>query len=181
MVPKVEQSSRIPHLCVITPEIFSDHRGQYIETWNADDWDLRDEAGCSLTFVEDDLSCSKAGVLRGLHGDSRTWKLIHCVAGRIRFVVVDMRPTSPAFRQWQSFELDDRERRQVLVPAGCANGHYAHVDCVFGYKQSARYRGQGKQFTVRWDDPSLAIEWPTSSPILSARDASAPALEPVER
>ncbi|MEM8930828.1 MAG: dTDP-4-dehydrorhamnose 3,5-epimerase [Acidobacteriota bacterium] len=175
-MPSIESSVDIPGLVVVTPEIFEDHRGQYVETWNARDWDLRDEHGEPLRFVEDDLSCSEAGVLRGLHGDDRTWKLIQCVSGRIRFVVVDMRRSSPAFRRWRAFELDDRDRRQVLVPAGCANGHYAHTDCIFGYKQSAYYRGQGAQFTVRWNDPSLAITWPTDAPVLSARDAAAPDL-----
>ena len=178
-MPTLEPSAEIPGLVLITPDIFEDHRGQYVETWNVRDWDLRDEQGDPLRFVEDDLSCSAAGVLRGLHGDDRTWKLIHCVAGRIRFVVVDMRRSSPAFRRWQAFELDDRGRRQVLVPAGCANGHYAHTDCIFGYKQSALYRGQGAQFTVRWNDPSLGIPWPTETPLLSARDAGAPDLPPI--
>ena len=177
---RIIDSEIIPGLRRLEPSIFEDHRGQYVETWNHRDYRFDDGSGKILDFVEDDVSASHAGVLRGLHGDDRTWKLVQCLHGAIVLVVVDMRQDSPAHRHWQSFELDDRNRHQVLIPAGCANGHYAIRDCLFSYKQSHLYRGAENQFTVRWNDPSLGIEWPVDDPVLSERDATAPDLEPVE-
>ena len=171
-------SEVIPGLRILEPDVFRDHRGQYVETYNRRDYRLADERGRVLDFVEDDVSCSHAGVLRGLHGDDRTWKLVQCLHGEIVLVVVDMRRRSPAYRRWQRFSLDDRDRRQVLIPAGCANGHYAVTDCLFGYKQSAYYRGAEHQFTVRWNDPALGIDWPCQEPVLSERDAGAADLGP---
>ncbi|MEO1085779.1 MAG: dTDP-4-dehydrorhamnose 3,5-epimerase [Acidobacteriota bacterium] len=158
---------------IFEPSIFTDHRGQYVETYNHRDYAFADAAGEPLDWVEDDISCSHAGVLRGLHGDDRTWKLVQCLRGEIYLAVIDMRRGSPTYRAWQGLTLDDVDRRQVLIPAGCANGHYAVSDCIFSYKQSELYRGQGAQFTVRWNDPSFEIDWPCSDPMLSERDASA--------
>ncbi|MEM8960885.1 MAG: dTDP-4-dehydrorhamnose 3,5-epimerase [Acidobacteriota bacterium] len=173
------ESAIIPDLKIFEPSIFRDHRGEYVETFNRDDYRFTRPDGTTIEFVEDDISRSHTGVLRGLHGDDRTWKLVQCLHGAIHFVVVDMRIDSPAYRRWQAFHLDDQNRHQVLVPAGCGNGHYAIRTCLFSYKQSERYSGAANQFTVRWNDPSLAIEWPVDDPTLSERDRSAPDLPPL--
>lgn len=175
---KIEDSSVIPGLKILTPSIFRDHRGEYVETYNHRDYNFVNDNGEPLEWVEDDISCSHAGVLRGLHGDERCWKLVQCLHGSILLAVVDMRSGSTAYRRWQTFAIDDENRQQVLIPAGCANGHYVFNDCIFSYKQSALYRGQEFQFTVRWDDPSLGIDWPVANPVLSDRDANAPDLPP---
>ncbi|MEM9557402.1 MAG: dTDP-4-dehydrorhamnose 3,5-epimerase [Acidobacteriota bacterium] len=177
---EITDSTIVPGLKVLRPSIFEDHRGQYVETFNVRDYRFLDDDGAPLQWLEDDISVSHAGVLRGLHGDRRTWKLVQCLRGEILLAVVDMRAASPAHRRWQSLRLDDRARRQVLIPAGCANGHYAFADCIFSYKQTQLYRGAEHQFTVRWNDPSLGIEWPTDDPVLSVRDAAAPDLPPFE-
>lgn len=174
----IEFSDTISDLRILQPSVFRDHRGQYVETFNSRDYRFEDSEGRLIDFVEDDISSSYAGVLRGLHGDDRTWKLVQCLHGEIYLVVIDMRPQSPSYRHWQGLTLDDRERRQVLIPAGCANGHYAVSDCIFSYKQSQLYRGARHQFTVRWNDPALGIDWPCDQPILSERDANAPDLPP---
>lgn len=172
---QIESSDTIPGLKVITPPVFRDHRGEYVMTFSTRTHRFTDLDGRPIEFVEDDVSISRRHVLRGLHGDARTWKLIQCLHGAFRFVVVDMRPDSPGYRSWQAWTLDDRDRRQVLVPAGCANGHLVLTDrSVFSYKQSHHYDGPDDQFTVRWDDPDLAIDWPAAEPILSDRDRSAP-------
>ncbi|MEM9596173.1 MAG: dTDP-4-dehydrorhamnose 3,5-epimerase [Acidobacteriota bacterium] len=176
---QIRDSETIPGLKLLEPSIFEDARGQYVETFNRRDYRFHDAAGRPVDFVEDDISCSHAGVLRGLHGDDRTWKLVQCLRGEIYLVVVDMRADSPALRRWQGFRLDDRNRHQVLIPAGCANGHYAVSDCIFSYKQSELYRGAQHQFTVRWNDPALGIDWPVTEPLLSDRDRTAPDLPPV--
>ncbi|MCF8479496.1 MAG: dTDP-4-dehydrorhamnose 3,5-epimerase [Rhodospirillum sp.] len=154
---------------VITPDVFEDYRGEYIETYNEETYK---EAGIFVDFVQDDISYSRKDTLRGLHGDGETWKLVSCVLGDIYLVVLDLRPESPSRGRWCSFMITDRNHRQVLVPPGCANGHLALSDRVgFHYKQSTYYK-PGTQFTVRWDDPDHAIHWPITRPLLSRRDAS---------
>jgi len=175
---KIEGSNKIAQLKVIIPDVFYDFRGEYVETFNARRYEFYDDHGQRLEFVEDDISVSRQNVLRGLHGDSETWKLVQCLYGEFYYVVADMRPVSPTHLNWESFILNDRNRKQVLVPAGCTNGHLVLSEkCIFSYKQSQYYEGAEAQFTVRWDDPKLNIFWPIRNPILSQRDSSASFLE----
>jgi len=175
---EVAESAVIPRLRRIAPAVFRDDRGEFLETWNAEAYAFAREDGTPIAFVEDDLSQSRAGVLRGLHGDDRTWKLIQCVQGSLHVVVADLRAGSPGYRRWEAFGLSATNRVQLLVPAGCATGLLALEDpSTLAYKQSERYQGATGQFTVRWDDPALAIEWPADDPILSARDAGVPDLD----
>jgi dTDP-4-dehydrorhamnose 3,5-epimerase len=168
---KVEESRAVLGLLVITPDVFYDFRGQYVETYNDRDWRFRDLRGEPIRFVQDDVSVSRKDVLRGLHGDANTWKLIQCLLGSIYFVVVDARKDSPTRGNWQAFTLGDVNRQQVLVPAGCVNGHLCLSDtCLFHYKQSTLYEGADKQFTLRWDGHT--VYWPIKEPILSQRDAN---------
>ena len=163
----------IPGLRRIEPTVFRDDRGEFVELFNADDYDF------GFAFVEDDLSVSRKGVLRGLHGDDRTWKLVQCVQGAMHLVVADCRRDSEAFMRWQAFDLSAANRVQLLIPPGCATGLYALEEpSALLYKQSHRYQGAQGQFTVRWDDPAFAIEWPARDPILSERDAAAPDFVP---
>ena len=175
---KISESTKIPGLRVITPEVFHDFRGEFVETYSAKTYQFQDCSGQPIAFVEDDISVSRQHVLRGLHGDANTWKLIHCLFGALYYVVVDMRKGSPCYRRWESFDLNDQNRKQVLVPAGCANGHLVLSDkCIFSYKQSQHYSGMQNQFTVRWNDPKLKIFWPVPQPLLSHRDQGARDLE----
>lgn len=154
-------------MLLIKHDGFEDHRGTYVELYNEREFH---EAGIDLKFVQDDVSASSRHVLRGLHGDSITWKLISCLYGKFYFVVVNCDKNSDQYHQWESFTLSDRNRWQVLVPPNFANGHLVMSDCtVFHYKQSTYYEQQ-KQFTIRWDDPELAVWWPIKNPILSERD-----------
>ena len=147
--------------------IFEDFRGTYVEIYNEK---LFADAGIEVDFVEDDISVSSKHVLRGIHGDQETWKLISCLHGKFYLVVVNWDETSPQFRHWESFVLSDRNRLQVLVPPSFGNGHMVLSDlAIFHYKQSAYYNRAG-QFTVQWNDPALDIWWPVKSPILSMRD-----------
>jgi dTDP-4-dehydrorhamnose 3,5-epimerase len=171
---KIEKSDKLKGLSIITPDIHCDFRGEYVETFNRQRYDFRDDDGRPIEFVEDDISVSRYSVLRGLHGDDKTWKLIQCLYGEFYYVVVDMRSQSPTYLNWESYVLNDRQRKQVLVPAGCANGHLCLSDkCIFSYKQSQYYTGVQTQFTVRWDDPKLNIYWPLRTPIVSERDRGA--------
>jgi len=170
----IEQSTKVNDLKIISPEVFYDFRGEYVETFRKSTYDFSDRHGNKVEFVEDDISMSNHGVLRGLHGDDKTWKLIQCLYGQIYVVVVDMRKDSSTYLNWDSFAVNEKNRHQILIPAGCANGHLCLSDrCIFSYKQSQYYSGANNQFTVRWDDPLLDIFWPIKAPQVSVRDSSA--------
>ena len=152
---------------LIEQDVFEDHRGEYVETYNEA---LFAEHGITVGFVQDDISVSYRNVLRGIHGDQETWKLISCLYGQFYLVVLNYDRESGEFGKWQSFVLSDRNRRQVLVPPKFGNGHQVLTDkAIFHYKQSTYYNPSG-QFTCRWDDPGLNIWWPLKNPILSIRD-----------
>jgi dTDP-4-dehydrorhamnose 3,5-epimerase len=174
----IEISQRVRDLRIIRPTSFHDSRGEYLETFSAEKYKFQDWMGNPVLFVEDDISVSRKGVLRGLHGDDKTWKLIQCLWGEIFVAVADMRKESPTFLHTETFSVSDQNRIQLLIPAGCANGHLCLSEkCIFSYKQSQYYSGSENQFTVRWDDPKLNLRWPVENPILSARDSSATFIE----
>ncbi|MEZ5045616.1 MAG: dTDP-4-dehydrorhamnose 3,5-epimerase family protein [Chitinophagaceae bacterium] len=171
---QIIHSKKIHNLSIIKTNVFYDFRGEYVETFNESTYQFKDDDGHLIKFVEDDISMSKQNVLRGLHGDEKTWKLIQCLMGEFYYIVVDMRKNSPTYLNWESFTLNEKNRMQVLVPAGCANGHLVMSDrCIFSYKQSQLYSGVHNQFTVRWNDPKINVFWPIQNPILSERDSSA--------
>ena len=154
-------------LVIEPPTQFEDFRGEYIELYNQK---IYHEAGIDIAFVQDDISISSRHVLRGIHGDQETWKLISCLYGKFYLVVVNWDKNSPQFRQWDAFVLSDRNRAQVLVPPKFGNGHLVlSHQAIFHYKQSTYY-DRVRQFTILWNDPILNIWWPVKTPILSQRD-----------
>jgi len=157
----------LPGVLLIKPHVFEDFRGEYIETYNRAEY-LNNGVTCD--FVQDDISISSFRVLRGIHGDAETWKLISCLHGRFYFVVVNCDLESPHFGKWQSFTLSEKNRWQVLVPPKHGNGHLVLSEsAIFHYKQTSYYNPKG-QFTYVWNDPKLGIWWPVKNPILSRRD-----------
>jgi len=154
-------------LLIKPPTIFEDFRGSYVEIFNEK---LYAEAGIIVQFVQDDISVSSRHVLRGIHGDAETWKLISCLYGKFYLMVVNWDETSPEYRQWESFVLSDQNRLQVLVPPKFGNGHLVMSEqAIFHYKQSTYYNRAG-QFTLLWNDPKLNLWWPVKNPIVSRRD-----------
>jgi len=152
---------------LIKPSVFEDFRGQYVETYNEKEYR---EAGIDMDFIQDDISVSTNHVLRGIHGDAETWKLISCFHGCFYLVVVNWDQSSPQFRKWESFTLSDRNRLQVLVPPKFGNGHLVlSAMTIFHYKQTSYYNRAG-QFTLQWNDPALNVWWPIANPIVSRRD-----------
>lgn len=161
------EKTKLDGVLLISPQPFEDHRGWYVMTYNKD---LYQKNGIEVDFVEDDISISTRHVLRGIHGDQNTWKLISCLEGKFYLVVVNCDPESPDFRKWTSFTLSETNRRQVLIPPKFGNGHLVMSDrAIFHYKQSSYYNPSG-QFTYKWNDPDLGIWWPIDNPILSQRD-----------
>ena len=155
-------------LLIKPPTIFEDFRGSYVETYNEK---LYTEAGIDIEFIQDDISVSSKNVLRGIHGDGVTWKLVSCLYGEFHLVVVNWNDASSQFRQWESFTLSDQNRLQVLIPPRFGNGHLVLSEmAIFHYKQSTYY-DRARQFTILWNDPKLNIRWPVDNPILSKRDS----------
>jgi dTDP-4-dehydrorhamnose 3,5-epimerase len=154
-------------LLIEPPTIFHDFRGVYVETYNEK---LYKEAGIDVKFAQDDISVSFKNVLRGIHGDDVTWKLVSCHYGEFYLVVVNWDEASTQFTEWESFTLSEKNRLQVLIPPKHGNGHLVLSDMtIFHYKQSTYY-DRASQFTILWNDPRLNIPWPVDNPILSKRD-----------
>ena len=152
---------------------FTDYRGYYKEIYNKKVYNSFNE----VEFVQDDVSVSDKDVLRGIHGDEGTWKLISCLKGKFYLVVVNCDREHAQFGHTETFVLSEDNNHQILIPPKFGNGHYAlKDDTIFHYKQSTYY-GDYKQFTVKWNDPKLHIPWPRIDPILSVRDNTGPFME----
>ena len=145
---------------------FKDHRGYYWTSWKRGSIN-------NIKFNHDKFSLSKKKVLRGLHGDNKTWKLISCVYGKFFIVVVDCEKKSNGYLTWKSWELSHKNGIQLLIPPNYANGHLCISDyCLFHYKlfYKGSYFGPKKQFSLKWNDQKLNIKWPFKKPILNNRD-----------
>lgn len=164
---KVEEA-KLQGIKLITPPTnFEDFRGSYVEIYNDR---LYRDAGITQDFIQDDISTSRQHVLRGIHGDATTWKLVTCLHGAFYLIVVNNDPESPQYKQWQSFTLSDRNRLQVLIPPKFGNGHLVLSEtAIFHYKQTTEYNRSG-QFTILWNDPRYQFWWPIKQPMLSTRD-----------
>lgn len=170
----------LPEVLVIDPDVRRDDRGSFAETFRADRYAA---AGIVGDYVQDNVSCSRYGVLRGLHFQQphAQGKLVHVLRGEIFDVAVDVRLGSATFGRWVSSVLSDDNHRQMFVPRGFAHGFVVtSPDAVVSYKCSAYY-APGCEQHIRWDDPRIGIRWPVTDPILSPRDAAAPLLADLDR
>lgn len=153
---------------IIEPKIHTDFRGDLWTFHKQDEFIIED-----LFFNHDKFSTSRKNVLRGIHGDFKSWKLITCVYGEIYFVIVDNRSWLNTYWKWESIILNDRNRKMVLLPPGVGNGFLVLSDeSVFSYKwsYSGKYPDVDDQFTIKWNDTTLKIDWPIINPILQWRD-----------
>lgn len=158
---------------------FGDARGSFMEVYRKERYSAH---GLDIEFVQDNLSISKRGVLRGLHAQSPSpqGKLVSALRGEIWDVAVDIRAGSPTFGQWRGFTLSSENHHQLYVPPGFLHGFVVlSEEAYVSYKVTCSHDPAG-DFSVRWDDPELAIEWPIHEPILSAKDATASLLREVE-
>lgn len=148
---------------LIKPDVHHEPRG---EIWSTYCHGLLD-----MPFIEDKESYSRRHVLRGLHGDFITHKLVSCLHGAVQFVIADMRSRKPSYGDVWETTLSDSNRWMVLIPPGVLNGHLCMTeDCLFHYKLSTIYTGPDNQISVNWLDDDLAINWAVRTPILSERD-----------
>lgn len=166
--------TEIPGIVLIEPQVFGDERGFFMETFKKSEFEVN---GVSGDFVQDNHSCSRRNVLRGLHyqeGDSAQAKLVRCVRGEIFDVAVDMRKNSPTYLKWVSANLSESNRRMLYIPAG-----FAHGFCVLSdeaemiYKCSKEYDPRSEK-GVLWNDEAIGILWPITDPLLSQKDAVHP-------
>ena len=175
------EPTEIPEVLILTPRRFGDARGWFSETWNAA---RLVEAGIDLPWVQDNHSFSAAkGTLRGLHYQAPPRaqdKLVRCSRGAILDVAVDFRAGSPRFAQWVGVELSAENGRQLLVPKGFLHGFVTLTeDTEVQYKCTDFYSPE-HDGSVRWDDPTIGIDWGVAAPILSDKDRTAPLLAAVQ-
>jgi dTDP-4-dehydrorhamnose 3,5-epimerase len=163
---------------VIEPEVFGDARGFFMETWNARRYR---ELGIGEDFVQDNLSYSGRGILRGLHYQQphAQGKLVSVLQGEVFDVAVDLRRGSPTFGRWVGRVLSSENRRQMYVPEGCAHGFAVTSEAALFHYKCTAYYSKETEGAIRWDDPDLAIAWPFRDPVLSPKDAAAPLLREV--
>lgn len=164
--------TKFPEVKVLLPDVFADNRGLFKETYSVRKYE---GAGIHGPFVQDNVSVSHGGVIRGLHYDERMAKLVQCLEGKIFDVFVDMREGSPTYKQWDAVELSADNHLQVYIPPSFAHGFMALGDrAVVMYKQTAPYDPRYER-AVRWNDPGVGVAWPLGlrPPILSEKDANA--------
>lgn len=154
---------------LIEPDVYADARGFFMETWHQKRYF---EAGIKANFVQDNLSLSRRGILRGLHYQwpKPQGKLIQVLYGAVFDVAVDIRFGSPTFGQWVGYELSAANHRQLYIPEGFAHGFCVLSDeALFAYKCTDFYHPE-TEYSLRWDDPDLGIPWPVTEPLLSDKD-----------
>ena len=157
---------------VIEPRVFEDERGYFYETWSAQRYA---EHGLPSVFVQDNLSRSRRGTLRGLHLQSPPHgqgKLVFVLEGEVFDVAVDVRAGSPSFGRWVGQTLSAKNRRQLYVPPGFAHGFcVVSEEALFAYK-CTEYYAPAAELSVLWNDPEIGIAWPITAPVLSKKDAA---------
>lgn len=174
-------TTEIPGLLLFTPQPHRDARGFFSRTFDAD---VAREAGVDPgSFLQDSVSRSARGVVRGLHVrvGAGEGKLVRCSSGAIFDVVVDLRPGSPTFRRWVSFDLDGDTQRSIFVPPGCAHGFQALTEPADTSYRIDRAHDPAEDLTIAHDDPELGIGWPLPVSLQSANDAGAPPLAALEQ
>lgn len=163
----------LPGVMLIEPKAFNDDRGFFMETWSRKRYV---EAGVPSDFVQDNLSFSKRGVLRGLHYQNPfgQGKLVYVLKGEVFDVAVDIRTGSPTFGRWTGVTLSGDNKRQLFIPEGFAHGYFVISDtALFAYKCTDFYNPE-TEGVIRWDDPDIGIEWPVKNPILADKDRVCP-------
>jgi dTDP-4-dehydrorhamnose 3,5-epimerase len=167
--------TKIPDVKIIEPKVFGDERGFFMETWQQKKFEEL-VTGKPTHFVQDNHSKSKKGILRGLHfqTENTQGKLVRVVSGEVYDVAVDVRKGSPTFGEWVGVYLSAGNKRQLWIPEGFAHGFYVtSEEAEFVYKCTNYYEPNSEQ-SIKWDDPTLNINWPISiEPSLSKKDSDA--------
>ena len=166
MKVKIYSDKKLKEIKYFTSDSFEDQRGKI---WTA--WD--NNYSNKLKFNLDKFTTSKKGVLRGFHGDAKSWKLVTCIQGEIMSVIVDYRAKSKNYLKYSSFKLSDKNKKSLLIPPMFLNSWLClSKNCIYSYKYSfkGKYSDVGDQISVKWNDPRIDFKWPIKKPILSKRD-----------
>jgi dTDP-4-dehydrorhamnose 3,5-epimerase len=175
------QTTAIPDILVIEPKVFGDNRGFFYESFN--ERRFAELTGVETSFVQDNHSKSAKNVLRGLHYQIQQpqGKLVRVVAGEVFDVAVDIRKRSPTFGKWIGVMLSAENKRQLWIPEGFAHGFVVTSESAEFLYKTTDYWAPEHERAILWNDPAIGIQWPTeSSPVLSAKDASAKYLSMAE-
>ncbi|MDB9892095.1 dTDP-4-dehydrorhamnose 3,5-epimerase family protein [Amylibacter sp.] len=167
----ITDSEKIPGVKIIEPSISRDNRGNIWTSFLKGEIDALLPG--ALSFKHDKFSDSKFNVLRGIHGDHKSWKLVTSVFGEIHQVVVDCRTTSATYMQYDDFIINNKNQKLILIPPGLGNAYYVRSEnAVYHYKLAyeGNYIDAQDQFTFKWNDSKFAIGWGDINPILSNRD-----------
>jgi dTDP-4-dehydrorhamnose 3,5-epimerase len=161
----------IDGVTIVEPAVYADARGHFLETFHARQYA---DAGLPVEFVQDNESLSRQRVLRGLHLQLRRpqGKLVRVVRGEIWDVAVDVRPDSPTFGKWVGITLSDSNFRQLYVAPGCAHGFCVISDLALVHYKCTAFYDRDDEVGIAYNDPTLAISWPISDPVLSPKDQS---------
>ncbi|ARN56297.1 dTDP-4-dehydrorhamnose 3,5-epimerase [Sedimentisphaera salicampi] len=163
----------IPDVILVTPRVFEDDRGYFMETYKASEFKAN---GIEEDFVQDNQSFSKRNVIRGLHFQKKPHaqgKLVRCLQGSIWDVAVDLRENSATYKKWAAAELTSDNKQMLYIPPGFAHGFATLSDtAIISYKCTAEYCKDADS-GIRWNDPEISIAWPVEEPILSQKDFDA--------
>jgi dTDP-4-dehydrorhamnose 3,5-epimerase len=174
------ETTPLAGLLLVKPDVFGDERGFFQETWNLRRYT---EAGLDRHFVQDNLSLSRKGILRGLHfqNPGPQGKLVYVLQGEVFDVAVDVRTDSPTFGQWHGVTLSADNHHQLFVPEGFAHGFCVTSEtALFAYKCTDFYNPKA-EFSLLWNDPDIGIEWPITKPELSEKDKNGQPLSEFSR
>lgn len=171
LIKKIYSSEDLPEIKIVEFDVFSDLRG---EIWTSFISELEQKIlPKNIFFKHDKFNTNKKGVLRGIHGDHKTWKLVSCPIGEIEQVVVDLRADSESFRRWTKFVLNKANKIAILIPPGFGNAFCVlSKEALYHYKLAydGDYNDFDNQFTYAWNDESIGINWKINNPIVSERD-----------
>lgn len=170
--------TKLDGVVVLEPDVFGDRRGFFMESWSKR---KMEELGLHYDFVQDNHSSSTVkGTLRGIHfqrGEMAQAKLVRCTSGAVLDVAVDLRPSSPTYKQWVAIELSAENKKQILIPRGFGHGFVTLTDHVEFLYKADNYYAPEADGGIRWNDPELGIDWGVTDPVLSAKDSVAPFLK----
>lgn len=167
--------TKLPGVLIFEPDVFSDKRGFFLETWHRMHYE---NTGVKGPFVQDNVSLSEKGILRGLHYQypQSQGKLVQVISGSVVDVAVDIRAGSPTFGYWISVVLSGENHKQVYIPPGFAHGYCVKSEtAIFLYKCTDFYNPETEHGII-WNDPDLNIDWPVNEPVLSTKDSKYPKL-----
>ncbi len=169
----ITEQTNLDGVLLIKPKVFGDSRGYFVETWQKERYT---KSGISMPFVQDNHSCSGYGILRGLHYQKKKaqGKLVSVSLGKVFDVAVDIRKDSPSYGKWYGVELSQDNQWQLWIPPGLAHGFLVTSEIAHFHYKVTEFYDPNDEGVYRWNSPALEINWPITTPILSAKDIDAP-------